>query len=54
MNSARERIAALRGWLVEAEGQTGWQRALWFAAIWVAGVVTLTVVAYGIRALIVP
>ncbi|WP_313618110.1 DUF2474 family protein [Agrobacterium sp.] len=30
------------------------KRLLWFAAIWLASVLTLTVVAYGIRLMIMP
>ena len=31
-----------------------WQRALWFAVIWIASLTALSVVAYGIRAMIMP
>lgn len=27
----------------------GWQKALWFVGLWLAGVLTLTVIGYGIR-----
>ena len=30
-----------------------WKRLLWFAALWVAGVISITVVSYALRSLIV-
>jgi hypothetical protein len=31
-----------------------WQRLLWFVALWAGGVITVAVVAYGIKAVIAP
>ena len=33
----------------ESNNKPGWQKALWFVGLWLAGVLTLAVIGYGIR-----
>ncbi|AUD79198.1 DUF2474 domain-containing protein [Kangiella profundi] len=33
----------------ESNNKTGWQKALWFVGLWLAGVLTLAVIGFGIR-----
>ncbi|WP_018624511.1 DUF2474 family protein [Kangiella aquimarina] len=32
-----------------SNNKPGWQKALWFVGLWLAGVLTLAVIGYGIR-----
>lgn len=32
-----------------SNNKPGWQKALWFVGLWLAGVITLAVLGYGIR-----
>lgn len=33
----------------EHNNKPGWQKALWFVGLWLAGVLTLATIGYGIR-----
>lgn len=33
----------------ESNNKPGWQKALWFVGLWLAGVLTLATIGYGIR-----